>query len=73
MRIQDTRASRIIESLTQVKQILGLMNYRYTSSSNDENINLSDIGTEKFDEARDLLVREYDSLVEQLRQALKDS
>lgn len=73
MSIQDTRASRIIESLTQVNQILGLMSYRYTSSSNDENINLNDIGTEKFDEARDLLVREYDSLVEQLRQALKDS
>lgn len=71
MRAQDTKASRIIESLTQIKQILGLMNYRYTSSIDNEDIN--DIGTKKFDDARDLLSSEYDSLVEQLVQTLKDS
>lgn len=66
---KDTKAERIIESLTQIKQILGLMNYRYTSSVND--VDLKDIGTHKFDDARELLINEYDHLVIQLRECVK--
>lgn len=65
---KDTKADRIIESLTQIKQILGLMNYRYTSSVND--LDLNDIGTDKFDDARELLINEYDHLVLQLKESV---